>query len=69
MSLIKVNKLLWCGSFMTNCLCAISYSMEFSFLTMLTNIFRLRFLCNMDSMGGMPRSAKQTEFEVLSGKP
>ena len=68
MSLMKVKKLLWCSSFMTNCLCAISCSMEFSFLTMLTNILR-RFLCNMVSMGGMPRSAKETEFEVLSGNP
>ena len=63
---MKANKLSWCGSFMTNCLCAISDSMEFSFLIMLTNIFN-RFLCNMVSIGRMPRSAKQTEFEVLSG--
>ena len=62
-----VKRLLCWDSFTANRLCAISYSKEFSVLIVLTSRFK-RFICKIVSTGRMPRSAKQTDFDVLSDK-
>ena len=66
--LICISRLLCRDSLIANCLCIISYSIEFSFLIIFTNKFK-RFICRTLSTGRMSRSAKQAEFDVLSGKP
>ena len=66
--LTNINQLLSFSSFITNCLRAISFSIEPFCLIMFTKVVRA-FLCKTACKGKTPKSARHMVFGVLSGRP